>query len=193
MDGIQFLAKVKEIVPDTVRIMLTGNADQSTAIKAVNDGNIFQFLTKPCPDDLFTKTLEAGIEQYRLITAEREILEKTLNGSINILTEILSVLHPDIFGHSMRLRELIQDLAKFMKISGSWEMEMAAMLSPIGYVGIPPEIIVKVQKGETLSSSEKEILAPFPELLITRIKGMTVRDFRKILYLARRFRLGQGC
>ncbi len=164
MDGIQFLEKVKERAPDIVRIMLTGNADQETAINAVNKGNIFRFLTKPCPDDLFTKTLEAGIEQYRLITAEKELLEKTLNGSINVLTEILSLFHPEIFGDSMKLKELIQDLAKFLKIPSSWETEVAAMLAPIGHVGIPPEIILKVQQKKDLSPSEKEILALNPEI-----------------------------
>src|SRR5258708_28798973 len=44
MDGVQFLTKASELAPDTVRIMLTGNADQQTAIEAVNQGHIFRFL-----------------------------------------------------------------------------------------------------------------------------------------------------
>src|SRR5882672_4792554 len=48
MDGIQFLSRVRETIPETVRVMLTGNADQQTAMNAVNEGNIFRFLTKPC-------------------------------------------------------------------------------------------------------------------------------------------------
>src|SRR4030042_1065067 len=47
-DGIKFLSILKDKFPDTVRIMLTGNADLQTAINAVNDGHVFQFLTKPC-------------------------------------------------------------------------------------------------------------------------------------------------
>src|SRR5262249_44534484 len=46
MDGAQLLAKVKTLYPDTIRVMLTGNADIQTAVRAVNDGNIFRFLTK---------------------------------------------------------------------------------------------------------------------------------------------------
>ena len=61
MDGIQFLSRVKEISPDTVRIMLTGHADLNTAIDAVNSGNIFRFLTKPCPVDILTNAIEIGI------------------------------------------------------------------------------------------------------------------------------------
>ena len=47
MDGVQLLERVKELYPDTVRMMLTGNADQGTAIEAVNKGQIFKFLNKP--------------------------------------------------------------------------------------------------------------------------------------------------
>src|SRR5829696_4359 len=80
MDGIRFLAKVKEKAPDSVRIMLTGNADQQTAIEAVNEGNIFRFLTKPCPPETLAKALSAGLQQYWLVVAEKELLEKTLSG-----------------------------------------------------------------------------------------------------------------
>ncbi|MFH1417727.1 MAG: response regulator, partial [Planctomycetota bacterium] len=78
MDGIQFLTAVKKRAPESVRIMLTGNADQQTAMDAVNEGSIFRFLTKPCPPEHLAKALTAGIEQYRLITAEKELLGKTL-------------------------------------------------------------------------------------------------------------------
>ncbi|HUL31620.1 MAG TPA: response regulator, partial [Thermodesulfobacteriota bacterium] len=61
MDGIQFLSKVREITPDTVRMMLTGYADLQNTIDAVNEGNIFRFLTKPCSPETLVKSLSAGI------------------------------------------------------------------------------------------------------------------------------------
>ena len=48
MDGIEVLRRLQEAAPDTVRIMLTGNADQNTAVEAINGGRIFRFLNKPC-------------------------------------------------------------------------------------------------------------------------------------------------
>lgn len=66
MDGIQFLQKVESVAPHAVRIMLTGNADQQTAIDAVERGHVFHYLTKPCPPDMLTKALEAGLNLYRL-------------------------------------------------------------------------------------------------------------------------------
>ena len=61
MDGIQFLSLVRERAPDTVRIMLTGNADLEGAIKVVNEGNIFRFLTKPCALEILGKAVEEAV------------------------------------------------------------------------------------------------------------------------------------
>lgn len=77
MNGVQFLGKVREQAPNSVRIMLTGNADQQTAMDAVNQGAIFRFLNKPCSTDDLCEVLAAGIAQYRLVTAEKDIHEKT--------------------------------------------------------------------------------------------------------------------
>src|SRR6184192_4097590 len=90
MNGVQFLTKAEAFSPDTVRIMLTRNADQKTAADAVNQGHVFRFLNKPCSPEQLAVTLTAGLKQYKLITAERELLESTLNGSVKLLTDILS-------------------------------------------------------------------------------------------------------
>jgi DNA-binding NtrC family response regulator len=76
IDGIQFLALVRKIAPDTVRMMLTGNNDLETAMEAVNQGEIFRFLTKPCPPDTFQKALEAGMKQYQLIRSKKSGLSR---------------------------------------------------------------------------------------------------------------------
>ncbi len=77
MDGIAVLRAARERFPETVRMMLTGNADQATAVDAINRGEIFRFLNKPCESDRLVAALEAGIRQYRLATGERELLEQT--------------------------------------------------------------------------------------------------------------------
>ncbi|WP_457577163.1 response regulator, partial [Desulfomarina sp.] len=61
MDGIQLLSQVKALYPDTVRIMLTGNADQETAVEAVNTGQIFRFLTKPCSMSVLVSSLALAL------------------------------------------------------------------------------------------------------------------------------------
>jgi len=104
MDGIQFLAEVKSLAPDTTRIILSGYADVKTALSAVNEGNVFRFLTKPCSKEVLASTLTAGIAQYRLIMSEKELLEKTLMGCLTVLTEVLSIASPTAFSRAIRLR-----------------------------------------------------------------------------------------
>ena len=93
MDGIETLKRIRDLAPDTVRIMLTGNADQQTAIEAINQGSIFRFYTKPCSQEQLEAGLEAALGQYRLVTAERELLESTLAGSIKVLVEEIGRAH----------------------------------------------------------------------------------------------------
>lgn len=162
MDGIQFLARVKERAPTTVRMMLTGNADLQTAIDAVNEGNIFRFLTKPCPPETLAKALRAGIDQYRLITAERELLTKTLNGVIKVLTEILSLVDPQAFSRSMRIRRYVRHIANALELPNLWQYELAAMLSQIGCVTLPPDVMDKVYAQELLTDEELKMFWNHP-------------------------------
>jgi DNA-binding NtrC family response regulator len=129
MDGIRFLATVKERAPDTVRIMLTGNANLEATIQVVNEGNIFRFLTKPCPTDVLTKAIEDASAQYRLVIAEKELLNNTLNGSIKLLTDLLATLDAASFGKATKLRQLVDQVTKKVAVNEVWEIQLAAMLS----------------------------------------------------------------
>ena len=175
MDGIHFLARVKEIAPDSIRIMLTGNSDQQTAMNAVNEGSIFRFLTKPCPPDNLTNTLKAGLEQYRLVTAEKQLLEQTLNESLHVLVDILAIVNPTAFSRSTRVKKLARQIADALKLTNPWEIEIAAMLSQIGCVTVPEEILQKISNGNTLSDKETGLYNRHPRVaydLIARIPRM---------------------
>lgn len=163
MDGVEVLKRIKDLAPDTVRMMLTGNADQQTAIASINHGSIFRFYTKPCPADQLTEGLEAGLEQYRLITAERELLEKTLSGSIKVLADVVSMNDPVAYGHACRVRDWVQRLTTEFRMPQRWQLEIAAMLAMIGQVAIPPELIARRRDGESLSEDEQAIFERVPE------------------------------
>ena len=164
MDGIEFLAKVKQLAPNTVRMMLTGNADLQTAVDAVNEGNIFRFLTKPCPQEMLVKSVQAGIEQYRLIVAERRLLEETLNGAITVLTDVLSLVNPTAFGRAARIRRYVKHIVTQLGLPRTWKFEVAAMLSQIGCVTLPPEVLQKIYAGQDLSAEEEKMYASHPDI-----------------------------
>ncbi|MDJ0764001.1 MAG: response regulator [Myxococcota bacterium] len=164
MDGVEFLKAVRKQSPETVRMMLTGNADQQTAVMAVNEGNIFRFMTKPCPAGQLITTLASGIRQYRLITSEKELLEHTLQGCIKMLTEILSLTDSEAFDHATKVRNYVQQIAPALKTKTTWELEAAATLMPIGFVILPPELKTKVLENKPLSQAESEMLSEVPEI-----------------------------
>lgn len=164
MDGIRFLMKVKERAPDTVRMMLTGHADLQTATDAVNEGNIFRFLRKPCPKDVLIGAMTAGVRQYQLITAERSLLEETLNASVKVLTDVLALVNPIAFGRASRIRLYVQHIVRELQLPDAWRFETAAMLSQIGWVTLPPEALEKIYAAQDLSPEEESALAAHPEV-----------------------------
>jgi CheY-like chemotaxis protein len=164
MDGIQLLTAFKSQWPDTIRVMLTGNADKDTAIHAINEGNIFRFLNKPCDKEAMAKTLTAALLQYRLVTAEKELLEQTLSGSIQVLTEVLSLVNPAAFGRAERARRYIHHVVTLMKLRNPWQYEVAAMMSQLGCVTLPPETIDAIYAGENLSPSDQAQFDAHPEV-----------------------------
>jgi response regulator RpfG family c-di-GMP phosphodiesterase len=178
MDGIQFLSTVRQRAPDTIRIMLTGNVDLEAAVRVVNEGNIFRFLIKPCPQEILLKTLEDAIKQYRLVTAEKDLLNKTLSGSIKLLTDILAAVDMKSFEKSDKLRGLISEVIGKMPMENAWEVPLAAMLSPIGYLTLPAETVVKARTGQQLSRVEEQLVASAPEIAarflanIPRLEGV---------------------
>jgi DNA-binding NtrC family response regulator len=68
MDGVTLLYLIRRAAPNTVRVLLTGKADLEAATSAINEGNIFRLLNKPCPTGMLLRALEAAVEQYRLTT-----------------------------------------------------------------------------------------------------------------------------
>lgn len=156
MNGAEFLSKAKVAAPETVRIMLTGNADQQTAVDAINQGDILRFLTKPASNEQIIAALEAGLAQHRLIVAEREILDNTLRGSIQAMSEILSLANPEIFGRTARIKNRLSQVASALGIEDTWELETAALLSQIGCISVPVEVMKRRISGGRLQPEEEE-------------------------------------
>ncbi len=189
MNGVEFLKKVQEMAPDTVRMMLTGNADIKVAMQAVNDGNVFRFLTKPCPSKLMGESLIAGIAQYRLVTAEKALLEGTLNGAVELLAEILSWVNPYAFGRTVQIRNFVTVLASKLEVKDPWEITLAGTLSQIGCMAIPQDVFVKLSVGDPLDEDEQKALASVPAVgqeLLERIPRLD-NVARIVLYQNKRY------
>jgi response regulator RpfG family c-di-GMP phosphodiesterase len=170
MDGATFLKRVMRAHPETSRILLTGEPGRDAAVLAVNEGQIFRFLTKPCPPDQLKAAIEAAVIQHRLVSAERVLLQETLIGCIQALIDVLAITNPVAFGRASRIKRLAMDFAQLVGCKGFWQLEAASMLSQLGYLSLPVELVEKMYYGERLSQEEK-VLADGVPMVANKLLG----------------------
>jgi response regulator RpfG family c-di-GMP phosphodiesterase len=165
MDGATLLKRVMQLYPDATRILLTGEPGRDSAVSAVNTAHVFRFLLKPCPPDQLKAAVEEGVVQHRLVIAERSILKETLIGCIKALVDVLAITSPVAFGRASRVKRLAMGLAAKLDCEQFWQLEAAAMLSQIGYLSLPEELVEKLHCGEPLSADEQALAGRVPEVV----------------------------
>jgi response regulator RpfG family c-di-GMP phosphodiesterase len=168
MDGATFLKRVMRAYPDATRILLTGETGRDAAVLAVNEGQIFRFLTKPCPPEQLRSAIDAGVIQYRLLNAERLLMQETVIGCIQALTDVLAITNPVAFGRASRLKRVATQFAESMGAVGYWQLEAATMLSQLGYISLPIELVEKLYYGERLTPEEQTLAEGVP-LVATKL------------------------
>ncbi len=94
MSGSDFLTAAKKIFPNTIRIMLTGYANLEAAMKAINDGEIYRFFSKPWDDLELKLSIRTALEKFDLEEENRNLL-KTVKRQEGELRQ-LEVSHPGI-------------------------------------------------------------------------------------------------
>lgn len=154
MSGIELISEIRKRSPNTVAIILTGDGDVQTAARAVNESQVFRFLNKPCDSSVLLESIGLALEHYRLATAEADLLNKTLAGSVRMLTQVLSMAMPEAFGLSQEAKSLTGEISRDLKLDTIWQAEMAAMLMRIGMVAISPDIAKRYLHGHALEPDE---------------------------------------
>jgi len=94
MQGSEFLSQVREKYPDTVRIMLTGHATLEAAMKAVNEGEIYRFFSKPWNDHDLIFAIRGAVEKFDLEAENRRLLATVKQQSLEI--KVLEKRYPGI-------------------------------------------------------------------------------------------------
>lgn len=166
MDGAAFLSAALQRCPRATRILLTGEASRESAILAVNKGQIFRFLAKPCPIGELKAALDAAVAQHCLLNAERTVLQETLIGCISALMEVLAIANPIAFGRANHIKRLCSELAARLNCTGFWQLEAAALLSQIGYLSLPPDLVEKVFQHAPLTADERVLADGVPAVAI---------------------------
>ena len=101
INGIEFLEKVKDKSPDSIRIIITGECNLDIAIQAINRGNVFHFLTKPCTKEEIKSILDSGIEKYKeTVSLKRKSMFDELTKVHN--RHYFEITIPELFNKSNR-------------------------------------------------------------------------------------------
>ena len=172
MDGAQFLQQAHLVQPEAVLMILSGQAELSSTVAAVNNAGLFRFLTKPCEPELLRAAVADAARQYQLVRAERQLLDETLSGAVDVLVKILAIANPQAFSRAGRITSLVETAAVQLAVEDAWEVRLAALLSQIGCIAVPEAILEQAQFGAALSPEHRAIYATHPQVardLVTEI------------------------
>ena len=175
MNGADMLAEIKKQNQEVSTILLTGHTDFDSAMAAVNDGNVFRMLSKPCPPERLIKVLKDGLEQHDLVKSKRILLDQTLRGAVEALAESLSTAKPLFFGRVQRVRRMANELAKKLSIPNAWRVDVASVFSQLAYLALPENVTEDVYYRKDLSKDVKSLLSKFPEdtrNILNKIPGL---------------------
>jgi CheY-like chemotaxis protein len=182
MNGAEMLSRIKQIDDEVVTVLLTGHTDFESAMAAVNEGNVFRMLSKPCPVDVLKKVLTDATAQYDLITGKRILLDKTLRGAVDALAQSLATIQPLFFGRAQRVRRLANGLAEEIKLNDSWRVGVAAVFSQLAYLSIPQHLSESVYHRKDLNPETKAIIRDLPEETLKSVALIPgLEDVREIL------------
>jgi CheY-like chemotaxis protein len=172
MDGIRFINEARKLTPGSIFLMLTGNQDVDTSIKAVNQGQVFRFLTKPCETGDIKTAIDAAHRQYELVQTEKELLHKTFVGAISLMMDVVESVHPDTLQQAQRIDAIMRACEESLGCTGNWEFRLAARVCLVGFTLMPCDEQIKIQQlGPSVSESQHllEKMAQTSSTLLGRI------------------------
>jgi CheY-like chemotaxis protein len=181
MNGVQFLSRVREESPESVRMILSGQADLEATVAAINSGRIFRFLNKPCSPDQLMVAIEDGFEQFRLQRVEKLLLEETVAGAVKMLIDILGLVSPAATSRAARLQRYVNAMVAGLHLADNWQWPLAALMSQIGCVTLPKDLMSKAEAGQVLAVHEKLLYEAHPDVAGRLLS--TIPRFEDVAYI----------
>jgi serine phosphatase RsbU (regulator of sigma subunit) len=163
MNGVEFLQRVREIAPETVRMLLTGSADLNAAIEAVNQGNIFRFLTKPCTTEALTDALLKGMKKYRRAHKERKFNQRTrrsLAQAMDIQQSLMPSAAPpvdglDIAGRSIYCDQTGGDYYDYFEKKSAADPRVGVVVGDVSDHGLPSALLMTTARAFIRESAHR--------------------------------------
>lgn len=158
MTGIELLSRVRNISPDTTKILLTGMTDFQVAVDAINTGEVFRFILKPWKSDDLIQTVEEAILHYQMSIALKKADEATLIS----LAQTIELKDPYTKGHCDSVGRYALLIADQLGLAEGTKQEIkyGSWLHDCGKIGVPEAILNYPGK---LNEQEMKIIKKHPE------------------------------
>ncbi len=158
MDGVEFLKRVNDLYPKTMRLLVTAYSDVKILIDAINYAKIYRYIKKPFTPDELLMIVEAALECYQLKMDNENLitdLKDLFSGTVKAIIEALDAKDSFTLGRSRRVAFYALKIVNKMSLSPAEvsQIELAGLLHDIGMIGVAEEILNKTQK---LSDDEYE-------------------------------------
>jgi response regulator RpfG family c-di-GMP phosphodiesterase len=151
------------------------------------------YLLKPISPPLVLARIRTHLEQRRLRLAERELMEKTLKGSLAMVVELLSLVNPSAFGWARDMADLSEQVGAALEMEEPWMVGLAAVLSQIGVLTIPDSILGKVRNRMMLNSEERETFNRVPEIGYQLLRNIPrMEEVAEVIHYAQKNYNGTG-
>lgn len=167
MTGIELLKRTASFRPHMVRILITGYTDVSALVEAINCGQVYKYVTKPCSNDELRLTVERAIEHYKTNKSRYELEEANLRLSqrlqamsrslVRTIADALEAKDEYVYGHARRVSGYASAIGRRMRLEVPVleQISLAAFLHDIGKIGTPDRVLLK---PTTLTEEERDIM-----------------------------------
>jgi CheY-like chemotaxis protein len=173
LSGARFLTLAREHAPDTVRVMLTGQSALPDAAAAINEGQIFQLLIKPCRTDDLVKALEAAVVEHEARISHRDERDGLVAATVQAMMKFSAQIDPDGRARGDRIKRHALELAGQVKaITSTSELATACALMQLGAVGVSAETRARAASNSRLGPEHATELERMPELAATLVPGL---------------------
>lgn len=172
MNGLELIKQAQIISPDTISLILTGEANLDLAISAINQGNIFKFLVKPCSYKVMAAAFIDALKEYRTIRAKISKHKQNYTGVVAGFIHIIKLLKPSFLSTRKNLELYISAISANLSPDTINDFQLSVLLAALNFDTISPEISQKIQEGTTLNKEEALIASNIPkamEMLLQKI------------------------
>lgn len=158
MKGLELLAKLRTLSPDTVKVLISAYVDLPTALTAINNSEVYRYLLKPWKNDEIVEVVQEGLKRYHTIHDLRREDEAVLRS----LAQAIELKDPSTRGHCDRVAVYALLIADAMKISKETrrQIKYGSWLHDCGKIGVP-EAILNAERA--LTEEEFQIVMKHPE------------------------------